>query len=301
MKPRLLFLLLVCLSAEVIMAADPVKVLFFTKAAGYEHQVIKRGPAGEPSYAETVLSDLGKREGIEFSYSKDGSLFSTDYLQGFDVVFFYTSGNLLAVGNDGNPPMSPAGKKALLEWVAQGGGFMAVHAGSDTFHSFEVTGGNPPQSERGNRYRNNGEASDSYIKMLGGEFINHGPQQVATARVIDPAFPGFVGLDAELTVKEEWYSLKEFSPANRVLLVMQTAGMEGKPYQRPDYPLAWAKPYGQGRVWFNAMGHREDVWDASYFQSMLTGAVQWTAGRVPGSVTPNLAEATPRSGELPPR
>lgn len=298
-RPILVIVSLVC--TGVLGAVEPIKVLFFTKAAGYEHQAIKRGPAGEPSHAEQVLSELGATNAIEFSFSKDGSLFSPDYLKQFDVVFFYTSGNLMAVGNDGNPPMSGAGKQALLEWVAAGGGFMAAHAGSDTFHTYEVTGGNPPQSERNNRYRLNGEASDPYIKMLGGEFINHGPQQVATALVVTNKFPGFESVGAEITVKEEWYSLKEFSPSNHVLLVMRTAGMEGKPYQRADYPLAWAKPYGNGRVWFNAMGHRDDVWDADYFKAMLEGAFRWTAGRVDAVIHPNVTEVTPQADQLPPQ
>lgn len=301
MNFRFVFLILIGACGGTLWGADPIKVLFFTKTAGYEHQVIKRGSAGEPSHAEQVLSRLGASEQIEMSFSKDGSLFSKTYLEQFDVVFFYTSGNLLAVGGDGNPPLSVEGKQALLEWVAAGGGFMAAHAGSDTFHSYEVTGGNPPQSERGNRYRLNGEASDPYIKMLGGEFINHGPQQVATAAVIDRTFPGFEGLDEDITVKEEWYSLKEFSRAAQVLLVMRTKGMEGNPYERADYPLAWAKPYGEGRVWFNAMGHREDVWDAEYFQAMLTGAFRWTAGRVDVELKPNLAAVAPNADELPPR
>jgi len=174
MKFRIICLVLIGAWAGTLGGAEPINVLFFTKAAGYEHQVIKRGAAGEPSHAEKVLFRLGASEQIEMSFSKDGSLFSKAYLQQFDVVFFYTSGNLLAVGKDGNPPMSGEGKQALLEWVAAGGGFMAAHAGSGAFHSDEITGGNPPQSERGNRYRLNGEASDPYIKRLGGELINHG-------------------------------------------------------------------------------------------------------------------------------
>ncbi len=301
MKLRYLLLVLSSCWITTGWAADPIKVLFFTKASGYEHSAIKRGPAGEPSHAEATLAAWGKSEGISFTFSKDGTIITAENLATFDVVFFYTSGNLLAVGNDGNPPLSPAGKQALLEWVAAGGGFMAAHAASDTFHTYEVTGGNPPQSERGNRYRLNGEASDPYIKMLGGEFINHGPQQVATAAVIDAQFPGFETLGDAITVKEEWYSLKEFSPAMHVLLVMRTAGMEGNPYQRADYPIAWAKPYGQGRVWFNAMGHREDVWDADFFKAMVTGGVRWSAGRVDAAIAPNLTTVAPGAAELPPR
>lgn len=282
------------------LAAAPLKVLYFTKSSGYEHSVVRRGEGDAPSYSERVLTELGAKHDLALTFSKDGSLFSADYLKQFDTVFFYTSGNLVAVGNDGNPPMSPAGKQALLEWVAAGGGFMAVHAGGDSFHTYETTGGNPPQSERGNRYRLNGEASDPYVKMLGGEFINHGPQQVATARVVEHEFPGFADLGEVIHRQEEWYSLKEFSPTNHVLLVMQTAGMEGSEYQRPDYPMAWARRYGSGRVWYNGMGHREDIWDSAEFQAMLVGAIEWTGMRRRADVTPNIAEVTPGWRELPP-
>ncbi len=282
-------------------AADaPLKVLYFTKSSGFEHGVIKRGPLGEASYSENVLTRMGQENGIEFTFSKDGGLFSPEYLDQFDVVFFYTSGNLEMVGTDQHPPMSPQGKAALLSWIAQGGGFMAVHAGGDCFHTHERYDGNPPKDKRGYRYQLNGEASDPYIRMLGGEFINHGPQQVATVRVIDSKFPGFEGLGAEMTLKEEWYSLKEFSPLDHVLLVIKTAGMEGSDYARGDYPIAWAKPYGEGRVWYNAMGHREDVWDSAEFQAMLVGALRWTGGRIEADITPNLLQAAPDAHDLPP-
>src|SRR3989441_11246394 len=28
-----------------------------------------------------------------------------------------------------------------------------------------------------------------------------------------------------------------------------------------DYPIAWCKEYGKGRVFYTSLGHREDVWD----------------------------------------
>ncbi len=289
-----------CLGA-ITSLADPLKVLYFTKSAGWEHDVVKWAEPGSPSYSERVLLALGAGHDIAFTFSKDGSLFSPEYLDQFDVVFFYTSGNLEMSGTDKAPPMSAAGKVALLDWVAQGGGFMAVHAGADCFHTYERYDGNPPQELRGHRYETNGEASDPYVKMLGGEFINHGPQQVATARVVSNAFPGMEKLGAEISVLEEWYSLKEYAPRNHVLLVLETAGMEGSDYDRPDYPIAWAKAYGKGRVYYNAMGHREDVWDADYYQAMLVGALDWVGGRREAEIEPNLLEAAPGAMELPPR
>lgn len=264
MKPHIAFIFFFTLLPAAF-AAEPLKVLYFTKSSGFEHSVIKWGPDGEPSYSEKTLTSLGKKEDFSFTFSKDGSLFSPEYLKTFDVVFFYTSGNLGNVGTDGNPAIPPAGKQALLDWVDAGGGFMAVHAGSDSYHTHESFEGNTPRDARGHRYELHGEDSDPYIRMLGGEFINHGPQQVATASVVDSTFPGMEDLGASIQVEEEWYSLKEFAADQHVLLVMETEGMEGKPYERPNYPISWARRYGEGRVYYNAMGHREDVWDSGYF------------------------------------
>ncbi|MEO7600121.1 MAG: ThuA domain-containing protein [Opitutus sp.] len=278
------------------LAGAPVRVLYFSKSAGFEHSAVKR-TNGQPSYSENVLTKIAGASGLEFTFSKDGSKFSADYLKQFDAVMFYTSGDLLSVGTDGQPAMTAAGKQALLDWVASGRGFVAVHSGSDSFHTGESGGGNNPH--RNQRYKNYGDAADPYIKMLGGEFIKHGPQQVAKARVIDPKFPGFDEVGAELNVKEEWYSLKEFAADDHVLLVLDTKGMEGSDYDRPPYPIAWARMHGKGRVAFNAMGHREDVWDSTAYQSMLVGALKWAGGVVQADVTPNLAQVAPGHATLP--
>ena len=167
-----------------LISAAPLRVLYFTKSAGWEHSAIKRTD-GKPSYSENVLSSLAAKHDLVFTFSKDGSLFSPEYLVNFDVIMFYTSGDLLSVGTDGQPAMTPAGKQALLDAVAAGKGFVGVHSGSDTFHTNEHGGGNNPI--RAPRFVNYGDKADPYIKLLGGEFIRHGAQQVAKAKVIDPS------------------------------------------------------------------------------------------------------------------
>src|SRR6185295_16723128 len=106
-------------------------ILFFTKSSGYEHAVIS-WKSGQPSYAEKILQTLGEKHGWEFTFSKDGSKFSKDYLGQFDAVFFYTSGNLCAPGTDKQPPMTPEGKQALFDYVRAGHGFIGTHSASDT-------------------------------------------------------------------------------------------------------------------------------------------------------------------------
>lgn len=296
MKPRYLFMALMAVSMAVVtVSAAPLRVLYFTKSSGYEHSVIKRVD-GKPSYSENVLTALGAKHDIAFTFSKDGSLFTKEYLAQFDVLLFYTSGDLCSVGTDGHPGITGDGVAALFDYVAAGGGFVGLHSSGDTFHSQERGGGNNPR--RLQRYRLYGKAADPYGQMLGGEFIRHGPQQVAAATVIDLKFPGFGEAGTELKVNEEWYTLKEFAANDHVLLVMQTAGMKGGDYARPPYPLAWARTHGKGRVAYNAMGHREDVWDSVYFQSMLTGLLNWAGRRVEADVTPNLEQAAPGHATL---
>jgi len=284
--------------AATSLGAAPLRVLYFTKSAGYEHSVIKQVD-GAPSFSENLLTKWAPAHDMVFTFSKDGSKFSREYLAQFDVIVFYTSGHLFSVGTDGHPAMTPEGKQALLDAIAGGKGFVGLHSCSDTFHTHESGGGNSPKRDQ--RYINHGEASDPFIRMLGGEFIRHGPQQVATATVIDSKFPGFGELGNELKVNEEWYTLKDFNPDIHVLLVLQTAGMDGFDYERPNFPLAWARNHGKGRVAYNAMGHREDVWESQAFQSMLMGAIKWTGGLLKADVFPNLQKVAPGHATIQPQ
>ncbi len=276
-------------------AATPKrKVLFFTKSSGFEHSAIKR-TGGQPSFAEQVLTEQGPKHNLEFTFSKDGSRFTPAYLAQFDAFFFYTTGDLTTPGTDKNPPMTAAGKQAFLDAVKLGKGFIGSHSGADTFHT------QPDPADKSARYETNGGKSDPYILMLGGEFIKHGPQQVAKMRVVDRKFPGFEKLGDSFELNEEWYSLKEFQSNLHVLLVMETAGMKGDEYQRAPYPATWARTFGKGRVFYTSMGHREDVWANELFHGILFGGLHWAVRNLDADVTPNLEQVTPRHREIPPQ
>lgn len=277
------------------------KILFFTKSAGYEHSVIKDPeknpgplPGGAiPGLAFQVLRALGDKNAIEFIFSKDGSLFSPAYLAQFDAFFFYTTGDLTKVGLDGNPAMTAEGKAAFLQAIAGGKGFIGTHSAADTFHS---PGGADPGPAR---FRGDGDQADAYIKMLGGEFIQHGRQQPSHLIVADPRFPGTDAVPADLRLIEEWYSLKNFAPDLHVLLVQDTTGMTGSEYARPNYPSTWVRMHGKGRVFYTNLGHRDDVWQSPMFQAILMGGIDWALGRVNADITPNLERVAPEANVLP--
>ncbi len=276
-----------------VAAAPRRKILFFSKSSGFEHSVISYKKE-KPSWAEKTLLELGEKNNWEFTFSKDGSLFSPEYLAQFDALFFYTTGNLCEAGTDGQPPMTEAGKQAFLDFVANGKGFIGTHSASDTFHTNNEANKGP------DRYANHGEDADAYVKMLGGEFIKHGAQQVAKMRCVDPKFPGLEKYADGFEFQEEWYSLKDFRKDIHVLLVQEAESMKGIEYQRPAYPATWARQHGKGRVFYTSMGHREDVWTNPIFQEILVGGISWAVGNVVADIPPNLEVVTPGALTNPP-
>ena len=277
------------------------QVLVFTKSSGYEHSVIAdpskpftaRPGSAVPGLAFQVLREMGAKNNIEFVFSKDGSLFRPAYLAQFDAFFFYTTGDLTEAGTDGNPPMSPEGKAAFLRAIYEGKGFIGTHSATDTFHS---PGG---RDIKGERFKQDGDNADPYIKMIGGEFIIHGQQQPSHLIVADPKFPGISAVPADNIMLEEWYTMKDFASNLHVLLVQDTSGMAGIDYRRPNYPSTWARLYGQGRVFYTSMGHRDDIWRSPVFQAVLLGGINWALGRVDADVTPNIDRVTPLASVLP--
>jgi len=271
------------------LAADtaPSKtVLFFTKSSGWEHDMISR-KKGAPSPAEKRMATLATNNGRTLECSKDGRLFTPENLKRYGAIVFFTSAGLCARGTDGEPPMSPDGKRALLDYVAGGGGFVGIHSASDTFHTAN-------ESQKGpDRFVNHGDKADPYVRMLGGEFIRHGARQKARLGVADTTFPGLGKAAAGITLNEEWYSLKDFVPDIHVLLFQETTGMKGIDYARPPYPSTWIRRHGQGRVFYTALGHREDVWANPFFEALLTGGIGFALGDVKADTTPNLEKVCP--------
>lgn len=272
------------LAAEKESAKKPV-LLVFTQSAGFEHDPPKDGPDGAKGVVDDVMTQLGEKYGFDVVCTKDGRIFDQD-LSKYDAFVFYTSGDLTVKRVD--PPMSAEGKKRLLDAIAGGKGFIGFHSATDTFRGsdedFEKTG-----------------KPDPYIDMIGGQFLTHGSQQAGKLRVASSNFPG---VDAwgkvdmiEIPV-EEWYAMKFFNPDMHVILVQDTAGMEGDAYARPPFPSTWAKMHGKGRVFYTSLAHRIDVWQSPEFQKAIVGAVDWVTGRVDVEIPVNFEKETPNANVL---
>ncbi|NLF08958.1 MAG: ThuA domain-containing protein [Pirellulaceae bacterium] len=268
------------LSARFTFGADAArkrpKLLYFTRSAGFEHPpVIRKGK--EPSHSEKLLLQWGDENGFDVVCTKDGAVFDGDIDQ-FDAFVFYTSGDLTQKSDKPQPgqPMSPEGKKRFLSAIAAGRGFVGIHSATDTFRG--------------------GEQPDPYIKMIGGEFINHGAMQDATMKVVSPDFPGMEGLGNSFRIHDEWYAQIRFPKDLHVILVQETEGMNGKMYQRPPYPATWARMHEKGRVFYTSMGH-DGIWNTPTFRKVLLGGIDWAVRRSGNDVKPNVEQFAPEANK----
>ena len=58
-----------------------------------------------------------------------------------------------------------------------------------------------------------------------------------------------------------------------------------------DFAVIWARSYGKGRVLYNGLGHRADVWERPDIQKMWQDMVLWSMGDLPGDASPRPAPA----------
>jgi type 1 glutamine amidotransferase len=221
-------------------------VIVVTHTTGFRHDSI---PA-----AEAVLQQLGEQSGlyrVEFCRNGDDvrRTLTSQGLTGVGAVFFANT-----TGDLGVPDMA-----AFLGWIAAGGAFLGAHSASDTYHN-----------------------DQRYLDMLGGEFLTHGDQTEVDAIVEDQSHPATAHLGARYRVFDEIY---KFTSSNRgrvgMLLSLDRHPQDGLPDAgRPgDLPLAWWKAHGEGRVFYTALGHRDDVWRDERYRQHLLGAIRWALRR----------------------
>lgn len=264
----------------------PKRILLFTKSSGFEHDIVKPSADGGPSFVETQIARLAASHHWQVVHSKDGGLFTNEGLAPFDAFILYCNGDLTKPGTDGAPPFPADGKAALLHQIALGKGVVGIHAPTDAFHS------------PGDRFEHNPNDRDAFPSVLGGEFIRHGEQQRATIRVTDPSFPGLETTARSIEILEEWYTFKNLADDLHAVLVLDTETMSGIDYGRPNFPVSWARKHGQGRVFYTALGHREDVWESSFFQNHLAGAISWALGETQADTSANLDVVAPEGNVL---
>ena len=248
-------------------AKPPTRILFVTQSAGFKHGSVDREKAGRQlAPAEVAMKQLAQESGLfTVDLTQDVAAdFTKENLQNYDVVAFYTTGML---------PIADADLDYFLnDWLKQEGhGFLGFHSASDTLSD-----------------------DDAYRTFINGRFDAHPwtAGMTETFQVHDADFPGVKALVASdarpdgFTWTDEIYQYRDFDPAAvRVLASIDMAETElKKPYH---VPVIWVREWGNGRVFYNNLGHREDTWTKRPFLDSILGAVKWVRGEADGDATPN--------------
>ena len=106
----------------------------------------------------------------------------------------------------------------------------------------------------------------------------------------DPNFPGLQQLPRIVTTYDETYEIKDLSREKvDVLIRLDVSKLDGsKPVRKDgDFPLSWAKTYGKGRVYYNALGHDITVWDNPAIQKMCFEAMKWALDLTEAKIEPH--------------
>ena len=256
---------LLCLSAFSLCglqeaSADHVpRILFLTQSKGFTHGSVRR-KEGTRAPAELAMMQLAKDSGefkVVCTQNAEADI-TKENLESFDIVAFYTTGNL--------PIESSELKYFLGDWLHQKGhGFIGFHSATDTYKRHEP-----------------------YWDMVGGSFKGHpwGSGSKFTAKVHDTSHPAMKPFGASFEYQDEIYQYSNWQPEK--CHVLMSLDMKETKTKRPYHvPISWCKQIGEGRMFYNNMGHREETWRHQPFLDSIVAAVRWISYKEEGDATPN--------------
>ena len=241
---------------------------------GYQHDSISHAVAtierlGRESGAyDTFIrtdSQLITKHPITFAAGTGiatGEAFNVRNLDYFDAIFFFGVREI---------DLTPAQRADLLSFVKEDGkGFVAAHSAATAFFSWPEFG-----------------------EMLGGRFDEH-PWGIADGTVVvdDPMFPAMRHLPQSMVFHDELYQIKDFSRERiRVLAHLDASKLDLTRTlvhrKDGDFPAAWAKRYGKGRVFYSILGHDADDWDNPALSTIYFEAIRWALRLVDGDASPS--------------
>jgi type 1 glutamine amidotransferase len=238
-------------------------------SASHAIAIIERMGRETGAYVTTIRTDTrlvtkGEVWGSG-AYAKGGPRASrAQTLDGYDAVLFYTNGET---------DMSDGQKRDLMAFIkADGKGFVGVHSAAATAYGWP-----------------------DYADMLGGVFDNH-PWKVTSARIVveRPDAPAMRGWTTGMSIIDEHYQMRLHGYSRSSVDVLarldpRSLDLSAVGVHRADldFPVAWTKRSGRGRVFYSTLGHTDAGWDDPRIQSMYYQGILWALGATAGDVRPH--------------
>lgn len=212
------------------------RVLIFSKTAGFHHQSI---PAGIKA-----IQKLAAENDFVADTTTDSTFFTQRNLEKYAaVIFLNTTGNVL----------DDAGQKAFEQYIKHGGGFVGVHAATDTEYDWPW-----------------------YGNLVGAYFKSHPKIQEATLDVADHDFPGTRNLPDRWTRTDEWYNYKWIANGLHVLITIDETSYKGGE-NGTHHPMCWYHRFDGGRAFYVEMGHTDASYNEPQYLNLLLSGIKYAA------------------------
>lgn len=246
--------------------AEKARVLFLTQSKGFVHGAVnRRGRENQLAPAEIAMTQLGQQTGLfAVDCTQNAEDLTKENLQKYDILMLYTSGEL---------PISDEAREYFLnDWLKQKGhGVIGFHSATDT-------------------YRNDKPEHEWYREMIGGTFRDHpwSWQAKVTISVHEPDHPTMKPFGKEFTIQDEIYRYTDQSWRPENVRVLMSLNMEKcRPAVGEHVPVAWCRMWGDGKIFYNNLGHNDQTWADRRFLKSTEQAVKWVLNQVEGSAEPN--------------
>jgi uncharacterized protein len=274
--------------------APKKRLLLITESRGYVHSVVNRNKKDMCLVEKTFVELAKKNPFFEVDYTQDSrQAIDGENLKKYDAVFFYTTGEL---------PLTDAQKSDLLAFVKNGKGFGGSHCATDTFYKWKEYGELIGGYFDGHPWHQNvkivvEDKKHVATKHLGDSFeitdeiyqfkAPYGRDKLHVLMRLEPTWAKAVREKEQQDIDDAIKALparlekleKEGKLEEAKKLKAQVEGR--KPSIRRtdnDYAIAWVHDYGKGRVFYTALGHREQVWEDPRFQEHILGGLRYMFG-----------------------
>jgi cytochrome c len=226
------------------------RILVFSKTAAFRHSSIDEGVA--------AIRKLGAENQFQVDASEESSIVTDENLALYDaVVFLSTTGDVLNAEQ----------QAAFERYIQAGGGYVGIHAASDTEYTWKW-----------------------YGELVGAYFRGHPAQQTASIDIEDADDHSTLGLPGRWTRFDEWYDFKpinfeetgnvDYSPRGQVhvLATLDESTYTGEATGTTDHPISWCQRFDGGRSWYTALGHTEASYLEPEFLRHILGGIEVAAG-----------------------
>ena len=216
------------------------RVLVFSLTKGFHHSSIKEG--------NQFFLELSKKEGFAVDTTTNPAKFNEENLKKYNaVVWLSTTGDVL----------NPVQQTAFERYIQAGGGYVGIHAASDTEYNWEW-----------------------YNDLMGGYFASHPGGKVSNVQkgkmiTLDKTFPASAHFPETFEKTDEFYDFKSLKTDLLKFIVKVDEGSYQMGKMGDFHPMAWYHEFDGGKAFYSNFGHTPETFSEPLITEHFWQGLKW--------------------------